>query len=225
MLILNLKNYAESTGKNLPAVLDALKAAQAAEPRLKDILFVAPALYDLHFALANYPELNIISQHVTANPVGSTTGRIPAESLLALGLTHSVINHSEHRFDFSRLLTEVEKINAVGMKLVVCCESLEEAEQLMAKSPMAIAFEDKDLIGTGNSITTGRPDDVKAFVQMMGDKVLPIIGAGVSTAEDVAAGLEMGAKGFILASAFVKAADRQQKVLELAAPFWQTKNS
>jgi len=46
-----------------------------------------------------------------------------------------------------------------------------------------------------------------------------IIGAGVSSGDDIKVGLEFGAEGFILASAFVKATDKKAKAIELASPF------
>jgi triosephosphate isomerase len=108
---------------------------------------------------------------------------------------------------------------AKGLKLIVCCENLEEAEKLLALKPYGIAFEDKDLIGSGQSITTAKAEDVKKFISMVKGKSKAIIGAGISTGEDVRSGIEFGADGFILASAFVKATDRKAKAIELVTPF------
>lgn len=221
MIILNLKNYAESTGSNLLPVLQDLEAVIAANPEFKDILVAAPAAYDLHFAQDEVSQLTLAAQHVDAKGLGSTTGWLPAAAISALGVKHAVLNHSEHRFsDWALLEQTIVEAQQAGLKLTVCCENLDEAQKLLALKPFAIAFEDKDLIGSGQSITTGRPEDVKAFIALtVGTETKAIIGAGISNADDVKAGLEFGAAGFILASAFVKAADRQAKAIELATPF------
>lgn len=220
MVILNLKNYVESTGKNLSEVIAAVEDAIASDAGLSDVLSIAPAPYDLHFALSQAKSLKVFAQHVDAKTVGSTTGWSPAESIKALGVEYSVLNHSEHRFsDWAQLEATIIQAQAAGLKLVVCCENLEEAEKLLALNPFAIAYEDKDLIGSGQSITTGRPEEVKKFIALVKGKSKAIIGAGISTAEDIQKGREFGAEGFILASAFVKAPDREAKALELGQAF------
>lgn len=220
MIILNLKNYAESTGKNLSPVISAVEEAIAEVPSLAEILSIAPAVYDLHAAAQQAKSLKVIAQHIDNKGVGSTTGWTPAAAIKELGIEYSVLNHSEHRFsDWQELEATITNAHAAGLKLIVCCENLSEAEKLLQLSPFAIAYEDKDLIGSGQSITMGRPEEVKNFINLVQGKTKAIIGAGISTAEDIKAGKEFGAEGFILASAFVKADDRKAKALELGQSF------
>lgn len=220
MIILNLKNYAESTGKNLFPVISAIEEAIAEVPLLGEILSIAPAIYDLHAAAQQSKSLRVIAQHVDNKGIGSTTGWAPAAAIKELGIEYSVLNHSEHRFsDWQELEATITNAQTTGVKLIVCCENLSEAEKLLPLSPFAIAYEDKDLIGSGESITTGRPEEVQNFVALVQGKAKAIIGAGISTAEDIKVGKEFGAEGFILASAFVKANDRKAKALELGQAF------
>lgn len=225
MLILNLKNYPEATGKNVSTVLDSVHKAVSQNPEVSKLVSLSPAVYDLHHALENSNGIKVFAQHVDMKIVGSTTGWMPAESLLKLGVEVSVLNHSEHRFtDWVELEETIREVQSQGLKLVVCCENLEEAEKLLELNPYAIAYEDKDLIGSGQSITTGRPEEVKNFISLTKGKTKVVIGAGISTGEDVSQGLQFGAEGFILASAFVKAEDKTAKLLELAQPFLDIKN-
>lgn len=220
MVILNLKNYFETTGANLPKVIEAVEKVFDQEPALIDKLAISPAPYDLHLAKTIAKRLQVVSPHVDAKKAGSTTGWVPAESLKALGVEMSILNHSEHRFsDWQLLEQHITEVQAAEVNLIVCCENLDEAQKLIELKPYGIAFEDKDLIGSGNSITTGRPDDVKRFIDMVNGQSKAIVGAGVSTAEDVQAGLGFGAEGFLLASAFAKAEDKFAKALELASPY------
>lgn len=220
MVILNLKNYPEATANNLTAVLSEIESAVRAETKIVDLVAVVPAIYDLHLAVEKAGNLQIFSPHVDAKAQGSTTGWVPAQALLSLNINYSVLNHSEHRFGtWEELEYTIKQVQEEGLKVVVCCENLEEAQKLLALNPFAIAYEDKDLIGSGQSITTGRPEEVKKFIELAKGKTKVIIGAGISTGEDVKQGLEFGAEGFILASAFVKAENKKDKILELAMPF------
>lgn len=220
MIILNLKNYPESTGPNLIEIIRKIEAAVEEDARIADLVAISPAVYDLNFAASQKPKIKIFSQHLDAKNTGSTTGWIPAESLLNMDITHSVLNHSERRHtDWKHLEETIDHAHEKGVNLIICCENLEEAERLVKMNPYAIAYEDKDLIGSGQSITTGRPEDVKRFINMVKGKAKAIIGAGISSGEDVSKGLEFGADGFILASAFVKAPNKKAKILELTKPF------
>src|SRR5690606_9107428 len=123
-------------------------------------------------------------------------------------------NHSEHRVWDENILENISDIQAKGLKLVVCCENLNEAQHLTQAKPFAIAYEPPDLIGSGVSVTT-RPEVVKDFIGIIPAGIIPIIGAGISNREDVQNALKLGSKGVIVASAFVMANDHKAKLQEL----------
>ncbi len=219
MLILNLKTYPQSTGDGLNDILEVINSVVEENPEVNDLIYIAPNIAEIALAKNRYPNLNIVGQNVNALEPGSTTGKIPAKLLIVLGLEFSVLNHSECRVS-TDLLNEVQLIQEQGLKLIVCCENLEEAKSLMQLKPFAIALENKELIGSGRSITEENPEEIKEFVEMLkGTETLPIIGAGISAGADVQATLDMGGAGCILASAFVKAEDKKAKLMELITPF------
>lgn len=218
MIILNLKTYAESTGENNAKLLNALEELRNENPEVASKISVAPSMIELINVRKNYTELNIMSQHVDNKSAGSTTGWTTPENLLAHGIKYAVYNHSEHRMNMDTIVEDVKAIQEKGVKLVVCCENVEEAKKILEAQPFAIAYEPKELIGSGVSVTT-RPEAVKEFIEAVKGKTMVLIGAGISTGEDVKNGIELGAEGYILASAFVKAEDPKQKALELAEPF------
>jgi triosephosphate isomerase len=79
-------------------------------------------------------------------------------------------------------------------------------------------MEPPELIGSGVSVTT-RPELVKETINAItstNPKVLPLVGAGVSNAEDIAEALRLGAKGVLLASGFIKAKDPKSVLLNMA---------
>jgi len=219
MLILNFKTYPESTNENALKLIDAICNINKTNPELASLIYSAPATLDLNAVKMLHSELNIMAQHVDNKPAGSTTGWTPAETLVKAGIEFALLNHAEHRVWSDHIVQDIKDIQSTGLKLVVPCESLEEAKILLEAQPYGIAFENKDLIGTGKSITSQMPDSVKEFIDYCKGKTKLIIGAGVSNGEDVKTGLEMGADGFVLASAFVKAQDPEAKARELVAPF------
>ena len=65
-----------------------------------------------------------------------------------------------------------------------------------------------------------RPDDLKKSVKIIENKSegasIPICGAGISTKEDVELAIKYGAAGILVASAFVKAKDRENVLRSFA---------
>lgn len=217
MLFLNLKNYPESVGPGLIKLLQAAAEISKTEPKTE--VFLAPNQLELVAVHKDFAGVKFCAQHVDNKTLGSTTGWVPAEMIAQLGIGYSIYNHSEHRVWDDNIVTNIKEIQAKGVRLIVCCENEQEAEKLLEAEPFAIAFEVKELIGSGQSISTHRPDSVKNFVNLVKGKSKALIGAGVSTGEDVKAGLDLGAEGFLLASAFVKAEDPVAKLQELLAPY------
>ncbi|MEO6729451.1 MAG: triose-phosphate isomerase [Candidatus Dojkabacteria bacterium] len=213
MVILNFKTYAEATGENVVKLIDAVSTST-----MKDKVIVAPSILDLSAAKKAFPGVEMMSQHIDNKTPGSTTGWTTPENLIAHKITYSLYNHSEHRVWSDTIVEDIKAIQAKGIKLIVCCENVEEATKLLEASPFGIAYEPKDLIGSGISVTT-RLDAVKGFIEATKGKTMIFVGAGVSTGEDVTKSLELGAEGVLLASAYVKAEDHSAKLNELTAPF------
>lgn len=218
MVILNFKTYPEATNENTAKLLDAVAKFAETNPELAQKVTCAPSMLDLVHARKTYRTINIMSQHVDNKNPGSTTGWTTPENLTGQEITFSLYNHSEHRVWSDSIVEDIKAIQAKGIKLVVCCENVEEAKKALEAEPFGIAYEPKDLIGSGVSVTT-RPEAVKEFIEATKGKTMVFIGAGVSTKEDVAKSLELGAEGVLLASAFVKAENHVAKVKELVEPF------
>jgi len=219
MLILNLKTYKETTGTNLPAVLASINDVIRDNPKLREILYIAPQQLDLALAKANYPHLSFIAQHVDALESGKTNGWVTVDNLVNLGLGMSMFNHSEHKISPENILSGIEFIQAKNLKLIVCCENIAEAEIILSARPHALAFEPPELIASGKSVSTQKPELVQEFIAMTKGKTIPIIGAGITNGKDIEVGLDLGAEGFLVSSAFVKAEDHYAKLLELIKPF------
>lgn len=209
MIVLNLKTYPECLGLNLEKYLVAIQNCEDSSN-----IFVAPNIVDLAIAKKNFPDLQIISQSVSPKKSGSSTGAITPELLLEHKINISIFNHSENRRDMSNIVDEIREIQDRGIKLIVCCETYLEAIEISKGEPFAIAYEPPELIGSGISVTT-TPEPVLEFTSQIASSIIPLVGAGVTTSGDVRKSVELGAKGVLLASAFVKAVSLKDKINDL----------
>jgi len=219
MICLNLKVYKESIGLNGVKILEQVSKYVADNPESKEKFCVAPSMLQLASLSKNFPNVTMAAQHSDSLPLGAGTGMVPAEEIFDLGVRYTVLNHSEHRVYNEKINDNIFYMQSIGLKVIVCCESIQEAEELLTAKPYAIAYETKELIGSGKSVATENPEIVTDFVKLVKGKSKAFIGAGISTGEDIKKGLELGAEGFILASAFVKATDQYAKLDEFIQAF------
>lgn len=215
MIILNFKNYPQYQDGNLDEILVQVQQTMKNMPDKADKLVIAPAIADLRYIKNKFSDLNVIAPHVDIHAAGPFTGWTVATHLVALGLEHSLLNHSEHRVWSDQIGEYVQSVQTRGLKLIVCCENIHEAKFLLDFQPYAIAFEDRELIGSGNSITTARQAETEEFINLVKGKSLAIIGAGVAGASDIKAAMKMGADGVLLASAFAKAENKVKFLSEV----------
>lgn len=214
MIIFNLKTYTESTGKNARDIVAMLESLIVEGTVPTEKFSVAPSVLDIVPLRKEFRKINLISQNVTNLDPGSNTGWMTPENLLENEISFSIYNHSENRSFGDSFVEDIKEIQNKGVSLVVCVENLEEAKAALEANAFGIAYEPKELIGSGVSVTT-KEDVVRDFVKLVDGKAMPFIGAGVSTGDDVRKCMELGAKGVLLASAFVKATDKKAKAIEL----------
>ncbi|WP_393971037.1 triose-phosphate isomerase [Oxyplasma meridianum] len=203
-VIVNLKNYKESTGQNLIGFLGSLKGIEN-EKNVRIIMAVSPL--DLVNA-KKYSSYEIFSQTVDPVPKGAFTGKIPIEGLLEIDVKGSLVNHSENRIGSEK----IESIMGISKKLnfetVICVESLEEARRYAPMKPEFIAYEPPELIGGEVSVTTAAPSIIRDVVDACsGSDVKVLVGAGVKNADDANKSIELGAHGVLIASGIVKSHD------------------
>lgn len=229
MLILNFKTYPQVTLRNSSEVLRVILAKSKELNLPSNQVFVSPAHIDLRGVQSQVEAsgsdiVKVMAQSFSPKDPGSTTGSIPPQQLVKMGVEYSLINHSEARLaNVEEIKIHLDVARQAGLKVIVCSESIPESEQFKGLEPFAIALEPPELIGSGQSISEYRPQEVQSFVDLLSDsEIKTLIGAGISTAADIKKGLELGAQGFLLASAFAKADDWSEKFTELTSPFLQT---
>lgn len=216
-IIVNLKAYKEASGKR------ALEIAKAAEKVYKEtgvLIAVAPNMLDAAL-IAREVEIPVYVQHLDPYGYGAHTGSVVAEMLLEYGIAGTIINHSERKVPLYHLSAVLEKIKSLGLVSTACAQTPVEALAVAALKPSIVAVEPPELIGTGISVSRAKPEVITSSVrpiESLFPSVLVYCGAGITTAEDVAKALELGAKGVLLASAVAKSPDPAEKLRELSSP-------
>lgn len=216
MIVLNLKAYSEVI-KNPLYFVDIVKDV-VGECGIR-IAVAVPAPY-LKESAERYSD--IYAQHMDHHEPGAHTGSITAEMLSSLRVKGTLINHSEKRMNASVVRNAVERAHQLNLETIVCAETPSEAELFSECAPTFIAVEPPELIGSGRSVSTAKPEVIVESVKRIKAKnpaVRVLCGAGVNSKEDVQKALVLGAEGVLLASAFVKAQNPKEFLLDLASVF------
>jgi len=215
LIALNFKTYAQAFGENS---LKLAKIAEEVSDQFGVTIAVAPPMIDLARVAAEV-KIPVFAQHVDPYEPGSHTGSIIAEDVKAAGAVGSLVNHSEHRLRLADIGMVLKRLRENKLISLLCTDTVETTKAGAALSPDMLAIEPPELIGTGIPVSKAKPEVVKGAVQAV-QKINPdvhvLCGAGISTGDDVARAIELGAEGVLLASAYVKAKDPKMVLIGMA---------
>lgn len=209
MIVINFKNY--KRGK------DALDLARTIYLYCNNAIIAVPSS-DVSEIVKNV-ELQIYGQHVDHQEPGKSTGYILPESLHETGAKGTLLNHSEHPLTLQVIKKTVKRCNERNLNVILCAKNLTQVKSFKSLNPHAIAYEDPKLIASGKSITQTKPATISKFVKLLeGTDIIPLCGAGISSAQDIDAAFKLGCKGVLIASAI---ADNHspEKLLKEIAPY------
>jgi len=202
MIIVNFKNYESAIGVNA-VTLAKIHELIAHETGAK--IAIAVNALDLE-KVRKTVSIPVFAQHTDAAGFGSTTGSIVPELVKKMGVTGTLLNHSEKRLG-AELASCVTAAKQAGLQVIVCAETSDEAAKISANlQPDFIAVEPPELIGGDVSVTNANPEIITDTAQKIGTTAM-LVGAGVKNGEDVKTALKLGAKGVLLASGVTKAND------------------
>lgn len=214
LIVVNFKTYAESTGDK------AVRIAQYCEEVSRDhgvSIVAVPQIPDI-YRVACSVKIPVFSQHIDGAGAGSFTGHITAECVRSAGASGTLINHSERRLLLSDIDSAVRAAKNAGLSTIICTNNVAVTSAAAALSPDFVAIEPPELIGSGIPVSKADPEIIRrsiAVVKKIDHKVKILCGAGISRGEDVAAALELGTSGVLLASGVIKANDPRSALLDL----------
>lgn len=215
MIIVNFKIYKESFGDG------AIKLAKICKEVMNESkIKIIPAVSALDAArIIKEVGIDVYLQGIDCADSGAKTGMISAVQAKELGIKGSLLNHSEHKLKpgtIKKLLASWPE----GFDSVVCLGSIGQAERWARNiNPTMIAYEPGYLIGNKEkSVATEKPDVIKKMVEKF-PKLPVLVGAGVKSAQDIKVSLKLGARGFLIASAIVTAADPKAELLKLVGAY------
>lgn len=212
-IALNLKSYEQSYGES---GLELCKIARDVAKETGVRIIICPNQLLLRDAVKIGGE--VFAQHVDGNKAGAYTGSITAKMLLGAGVSGSLVNHSEKRMNPENIKVSVEALHEAELETMVCAQDVNECAQYAAYKPTYIAIEPPELIGSGVSVSTAKPEVVTgaiAAVREVDPEVQIVCGAGVSTPQDLLKAIELGVSGVLLASAYVKAVEPRKFLREM----------
>lgn len=214
MFIINFKNYEEIAGLKAS---NLAKIAERISKKYKVKIAVAPPQHLLsEITKCNIP---VLAQHLDIANVGSTTGFTVPEIVKKSFVKGSLINHSEHRIPERHIHELVSRLKKLKMISVVCVKNTHEARKYAKMNPDYIAIEPPELIGTGKSVSTQRPEIItKSIIAVKEAKnsTRLLCGAGIVSGDDVAKAMQLGARGILVASGIVKAKNWTNIIEEFA---------
>lgn len=214
LIVVNFKTYAESTGEK--AVIIAKYCEEVSRDHGVGVVAV-PQIPDI-YRVASSVKIPVFAQHIDGAGAGSFTGHITAECIREAGAAGTLINHSERRLLLSDIDSAVRAAKKAELTAIVCTNNVAVTSAAAALSPDFVAIEPPELIGSGIPVSKADPDIVigsVAAVKKIDHGVKVLCGAGISKGEDIAAALELGTAGVLLASGVIKAKDPRAALLDL----------
>jgi len=214
LVVVNLKTYETAHGA---AAEDLARAIASVETDARVVVVVSA--FDLAGVVAAAPELEVWCQHLDPVGFGSFTGWLHPSTAVERGASGTLINHAEHKVSIEHVAMLLDSVPE-GFTVCACAADIEEARALTALQPDFVAVEPPELIGGDISVTTADPSIVSgtaAAVREISEEVGILCGAGVKNGADVAAAIELGTVGVLLASGVTKADDPTAVMTDLVS--------
>jgi len=213
MIFVNFKTYQKGTGKSA-----LLLAKYCLEVEKETGVKIIPVVQVADINLLK--DFNVFTQHVDDISFGPNTGKILPQTVIEAGAKGTLLNHSESKIPFRVIGSTIQKIKALdnNFKVLVCCESIDEAQEVIEFGPDFLAYEPPELIGGDIPVSKAKPEVISEFTKTIKD-IPVLVGAGIKTGDDVKKATELGAKGVLVSSDLLLAEDFKKELLELALAF------
>jgi triosephosphate isomerase (TIM) len=210
MIVINFKNY--KRGKA------AMDLARTIYLYCNNAIVAVPSM-DVKDLVQGLSNLTVYAQHADYHDTAKSTGFIVPESLEETGAKGTLLNHSEHPLPLAVIKKTVKRCNERNIKVILCAKNLTQVKSFKSLNPYAIAFEDPKLIASGKSITQAKSATIGKFVEILKDtQIIPMCGAGITSATDIEEAYFLGCKGVLMSSAIADS-HNPEKILKEISPY------
>ncbi|MHA1713378.1 MAG: triose-phosphate isomerase [Candidatus Ranarchaeia archaeon] len=221
IIVVNLKGYEQTYGA------DVIKFAKISENIMKETgvtIVLCPQHTDI-FRVSQTSEIPVFAQHVDAIKPGRGTGHILPEAVKEAGAVGTLLNHSERRLTIAEIDTAIHRCKKTNLESLVCSNNAPVSAAIAALDPTFVAVEPPELIGTGVSVSTAKPEVVTNTVKRIREvnkNVQILTGAGISSPHDLQAAIELGTIGVLIASSITKAREPETVLMSFAEALTET---
>ena len=216
LVVVNFKTYESAKGD---AAVSLAQAMWEAHDVTGGRFVAAVSAFDLGAVHAAVPRLPVWAQHLDVVEGSSRTGWLDASTATARGARGTLLNHAEHRVTIDVLEQTIDHLPAT-LEVCACAASTRESRAIGRFKPTYVAVEPPELIGGDISVTSADPQLIEGAVSAVREvapNVGVLCGAGVKTGTDVAAAMDLGAGGVLLASGVARSSDPLGTLMELVA--------
>lgn len=216
IVILNFKTYLESSGVN---GLELAKTLESVYEESGVLMAGAVQAADI-YRIKEETSIPILAQHIDPITPGGHTGSNLIETLIEAGIDGSLLNHSEKRMKLADIDLVLKQLKNNNLLSCICINNIETSIATATFNPDFVAVEPPELIGTGIPVSQAEPEIVEGTVKevkKINKKIKVLCGAGISTGEDMAAAIDLGAEGVLLASGIIKAENPKKALLDLVS--------
>lgn len=215
MILINFKTYREATGE---AALELARVCQ--EVSLNNKVEIIPVVQAADLNLLSKAGIKAWVQGLDDVGFGPHTGKILPQAVIAAGARGVILNHSENKIVPEVIISLVSRLRKIdsSFQILICCESLNEAQNFISCAPDMIAYEPPELIGGDVSVSHAKPEIITDFVNYF--KTIPVlVGAGIHNSQDVIKALSLGAKGILVSSGVVLSPNPKEILQDLVSVF------
>jgi triosephosphate isomerase len=193
----------------------ALIAEEASIKHNVQVIFTAPYA-DIRRVSEATENLLVFAPHMDDIPVGRGLADVLPESVRAAGADGVMLNHVEKQLTYVKLKNTVKRAKELDMLTLLLADSIVESKAAALLSPDVITAEPSELIGTGTAVSdlSYIHASIEA-IHSINPNIYVLIGAGISSGEDVYRVIKEGADASGSSSAIALAADKKKIVNEM----------
>lgn len=137
----------------------------------------------------------VFAQGMDPQPMGSSVGRVIAESLVDAGATGVMLNHDSNPMDIANLAAAAERARLNGLDTILCASSEAEALRLTYLDPTVILFEPPELIGKASTGAREWIVPANNAIRRAAPAVMMMHAGGVASPATAQAIMALGADG------------------------------